>query len=181
MRTDLLDSASPGSDDRVIAYEVTFPDSGTYDLFARVRVGSNAWNDDSFFYAAGFGERGSTSASDWVMVNNLHAAGFTEPAHYVTGIWGVQGVLWKWVNLSEVDYGEVPVTFFVGPDDLTRIFLIGGRDDGLDIDKLAFGRAELYYTVENLDLGEPGSETLPGEEVTGPPLATGLEKFLGNI
>ncbi|MBN2012645.1 carbohydrate binding domain-containing protein, partial [candidate division KSB1 bacterium] len=48
---------NPGSDARVISYEVTFPDTGTYDLFFRLWVGPNTYDDDSFFYGNGFGEK----------------------------------------------------------------------------------------------------------------------------
>jgi len=51
----------PG-ENRTAIYEVTFVDTGTYDLFGRVQVGSDGFNDDSFFYGNGFGEKNSTNA-----------------------------------------------------------------------------------------------------------------------
>ncbi|MCB0277787.1 MAG: endo-1,4-beta-xylanase, partial [Calditrichaeota bacterium] len=62
---------------------------------------------------------------------------------------------------------------------LTRTFRIGGRETGLEIDRLAFGRADLYFTVGNLDNGEPGSEDPPGGGTEQDPLATGHSKWLG--
>jgi len=83
------------------------------------------------------------------------------------------------------DFGvsDSGVTFYLDADSLTQIFQIGAREDGLDIDKLAFGRADLYYTVENLDNREEGSVEYPEnvEIYNGPPLAEKHPKFLGNV
>ena len=62
---------SPGSDARVATFTVDFPAAGTYDLYARVRVGPGGAVDDSFFYANGFGVK-TTNAVDWIRVNNLN-------------------------------------------------------------------------------------------------------------
>ena len=64
-------------------------------------------------------------------------------------------------------------------DELTQTFQIGAREDGIDIDKIAFGRQGIFYTVSNLNNGQAGSTVRPGEEPVGPPLADGLDKFLG--
>ena len=53
--TNTVNSMNPGNDNRVITYQVTFPDSGTYDLYAHILVGKNMFDDDSYFYANGFG------------------------------------------------------------------------------------------------------------------------------
>src|SRR6185503_15698866 len=57
-----------------------------------------------------------------------------------------------------------------------------GREDGLDIDKIAFGPQGLFYTVNDLDNRLPGSSVPPPPPFTpsGPPIATGKEKFLGD-
>src|SRR5580765_5222798 len=67
--TILTDSAgtSPGSPARVATYSVNFPSAGTYQLYGRVRVGSGAFNDDSLFYANGFGAKSPTTSTDWVL------------------------------------------------------------------------------------------------------------------
>jgi endo-1,4-beta-xylanase len=95
---------NPGSDARVISYQVTFPDTGTYDLFVRLRVGPNTYDDDSFFYSNGFGEKVSTNDGDWIFVNGLAAAGFSEPTDVVLEAGGLGSGVWKWVNLSHNAY-----------------------------------------------------------------------------
>jgi endo-1,4-beta-xylanase len=54
----------------------------------------------------------------------------------------------------------------------------------LYIDKIAFGKGYLYYTVNDLDNGLPGSTTMVKPDSSnyyqGPPYAEGLAKFLGN-
>ena len=40
---------NPSNTNRVATYTVTFPAAGTYQLYARVRVGPDVWNDDSMF------------------------------------------------------------------------------------------------------------------------------------
>ncbi len=76
---------NPGSAARVASYTVTFPAAGAYDLYARVRVGSGTFNDDSLFYGNGFGVKNPALNSDWIFVNGLGAAGFTNPTNVVTG------------------------------------------------------------------------------------------------
>lgn len=173
---------NPGSPARMISYEITFPDTGVYDLFARIRVGSGTYDDDSFFYGNGFGEKDCAVDSEWIFVNGLAAAGFAGPADVVFEAGGLGSGVWKWVNLSRNAYqGSVTTTFHV-EDSLTGTFQIGAREDGLDIDKLAFGKSSLYFTVENLDNREPGSVEWPYENVwEGPPLASNQPKFVGNI
>lgn len=180
--TNFIDTSYPGLN-RIATYEVTFPDSGWYNLFARVRMGTaDPFNDDSFFYASGFGARDPVAPDDWIMANQLAQAGFTSPDQFVTGLGAAQGGVWKWVNLSENDLGEAPDSFYVGLDGITQIFQIGAREDGLDIDKLAFGRSDLYFTVQNLDQVTPGIDRLPNDDrPPGPPLAEGQDKWLGNI
>ncbi len=171
---------NPGSRARIISYEVTFPDTGTYDLFVRLRVGPGTWDDDSFFYGNGFGEKNSTTDADWVFINGLAAAGFSEPREIVREPGGLGSEIWKWVNVSRNGYqGGPAISFTIVEDNLTQTFEIGAREDGLDIDKIGFGKSYLYYTVERLDNREPGSTEGAGSVWEGPPLATGYSKFLG--
>ncbi|OGU60824.1 MAG: hypothetical protein A2V66_08720 [Ignavibacteria bacterium RBG_13_36_8] len=169
----------PGFDSRTITFEVTFPVGGTYNLFAHIRVGPQTYNDDSFFYANGFGVKDVIIADDWIIVNQLQTSGFSEADNVVHEPGGLGNGVWKWINLSQNSYYEAAVTFTVDNANLTVTFQIGGRETGLDIDRLAFGNADLYYTVGNLENVEPGSEELPGEVWQGPPLAMGKPKFLG--
>jgi endo-1,4-beta-xylanase len=179
--TNFVDANFPG-ENRTVSYEVTFPASGWYGLYARLYVGPSTFDDDSFFYADTFGVQDPMDAEDWIVANQLASAGFTEPDEFVTGIGGAQSEVWKWVNISENSFNEVPSdSFFVESGALTQTFEIGAREDGLRFDKFAFGRSDLYFTVANLDNVEAGVTELPIDEPDGPPLAAGLDKFLGNI
>ncbi len=173
---------SPEISARVISFEVTFPEAQNYDLYVRCRVGSGSFDDDSFFYGNGFGEKTPSSGDDWIRVNGIPNLGFTGATEVVTGDGGAGTGIWKWINLSEFSGDETPAQFSVSEGNLTRIFQIGAREDGLDIDKVAFARAEYFFTVENLDLVEEGSETDPGV-VNLEPLAgkEGIDKYLGNV
>jgi endo-1,4-beta-xylanase len=174
----------PLSEGHVITYEVTFPAPGEYNLFIRGRVGPDEWDADSFLYPEGFGEKDFEDVDDWRIGNGFAVGGYTAPTDVVTGA-GTAGIeVWKWINISEGNFHVEGITFTVGADSLTQTFQIGGRETGFDIDKIAFGRADLYYTVQNLDNVEPGSTEIQPPDIfiyEGPPLAEGLDKILGNI
>ncbi|MBN1184572.1 MAG: endo-1,4-beta-xylanase [Bacteroidales bacterium] len=174
-------ATQPNDASKVASFTVIFPDSGTYKLFARIRIGSNNYDDDSFYYANGLGSKNPTVGDDWITCNNMVASGYTILADVVQegGDAGLE--VWKWLALSEYtgDYGESPITFRVEQGELTQTFEIGAREDGFDVDKIAFGRVGIYYTVDNLNKGEAGSTTDPGDVPPTPPLANGLDKFLG--
>lgn len=179
--TDFNNAAYPGIPEKVATYEITFPDTGVYKLYARVFIGSGGANDDSFFHGNGFGTKDETNDADWVTVNNITVAGFTIPGDAVYQQGDAPQEVWKWLALSDYTGQETPITFTVPEGALTQTFQIGAREDGLEIDKLAFAKAYLYYTVENLDNVESGSPYLPGNEPIWPPLAYGLDKFLGCV
>jgi len=170
---------------RTVKYNVLFPYAGTYSLYAKVKVGPNGYNDDSFWYSNGFGDKDASNPDDWIAVNGLANAGFTNAEDVVFERGAAGNNVWKWVNLSNNKMeGEVPINFTVQEDSTTVIFMIGGREDGLYFDKFAFGRSDLYFTVEMLDSAWAGSPEWPKEPVEtwpGPPLATGHIKFLGNV
>jgi endo-1,4-beta-xylanase len=177
--------SSPGDTSRMITYNVTFPDSGIYNLFVHLRVGPAGFNDDSFFYGKGFGEKNDTAATDWVFINGLAAAGFADSAQVVDGPGSLGSGMWKWVNITRNSYQGTPGdSFYVSVDSLNKTFQIGSREDGLDIDKIAFGKHNLYFTVNSLNNDLPGTVTLPGADTVnvwqGPALAAGQGKFLGN-
>jgi len=73
----------------------------------------------------------------------------------------------------------------VSPDSLTRTFQIASRENGLDIDKIAFGKSDLYFTVHALDSLLVGASAMAatdtGAKYNGPALALGSPKFLGNL
>lgn len=177
--TNFLATSNPGDASKVAVFNVSFADSGTYKLFARIRIGAAGADDDSFFHGNGFGTKNPTADDDWITCNNMATAGYTILDDVVEGQGDAASGTWKWVALSDYTGFEDPITFRVELGDLDQIISFGAREDGLDIDKIAFGRAGIYYTVANLDNGEAGSETHPGEEPVGPPLAQGLDKFLG--
>lgn len=178
-QTNFISTDYPGSADKVASFTVNFADSGTYKLFARVRVGSSGAEDDSFFHGNGFGTQNPTSSDDWIICNNLNVAGYTILDDVVQGQGDAASQVWKWLALSDYTGQETPMTFRIELGGLTQTFEIGAREDGFDIDKIAFGREGIYYTVDNLNKGEAGSIYPPGEETAWPPLAYGLDKFLG--
>lgn len=161
-QTNFIDANFPGSMDKVVTFTLNFPDTGTYDLFARVRVGNENYNDDSYFIANSFGEKSPIDNTDWSVVNGIVEIGYADPEDVVTGGGNAGMLTWKWMNVSEYLGGHTPLTFTVGSTDSVYTFMYGAREDGLDLDKIAFGKSWLYYTVNNLENGEAGSDTLPG-------------------
>jgi endo-1,4-beta-xylanase len=180
--TDYAGLTSPGDTSRMATYQVIFQDSGFYNLFARLRVGPNTYNDDSYFYAHGFGAKRDTAGADWILVNGLASAGFSDSAAVVDGPGSLGTQLWKWVNVTKNTYQGTPGdSFYVHIDSLIQTFQIGSRENGLDIDKIAFGKSSLYFTVGALDNVLPGTPTKPGGGTvwTGPAFAAGMSKFIG--
>ncbi len=175
--SDLINSLNPGSADRVATYLVQFDEPGTYELYARVRVGPATWDDDSQFIPNGFGIKDPAQDTAWFRVNGLASAGYTASDAIVDGGGSAQSGVWKWINLSRFAEGAGNKTYTVAEDSLTRYFQIGAREDGLYLDKFVFGKTGLYYTVELLMNGEEGMETLPRD---GTPLAQGQDQFLGS-
>ncbi len=139
----------------MITYQVPFADSGKYNLFARVRVGAAGFDDDSFFYGNGFGSKRDTAAADWIIVNGLASAGFSDATAVVDGPGSLGTGVWKWVNLKNGYQGPPGQPFVVNIDSLEQTFQIGGRENGLDIDKLAFGKTSLSFTVGTLTACRP--------------------------
>ena len=66
------DTNAPTDDARVIELEIAFPEAGEYTLYARVRVGPNTVEDDSFFLPTEFGRN-----NGWETLNNI--SGFVVP------------------------------------------------------------------------------------------------------
>jgi glucuronoarabinoxylan endo-1,4-beta-xylanase len=150
--------SNPGSAARIATYSLSFPAAGVYQLYARVRVGPSTFNDDSLFYASGLGTKSPTLSSDWVLVNGLGAAGFSNSADVVTGGGTLGSGMWKWVNLSQFT-GQSGFTVSSGT--LTQTFQIGARENGLDVDKFVFGTANYTFTAANLDSGTDGTPPPP--------------------
>lgn len=172
----------PEGVESVITCQVNFQSAGSYQLFVRMRVGAGGFDDDSFFSAKGFGEKSLTNGADWVMVNGMASAGFTGIKNVVYEAGSAGSQVWKWVNITHNFFGTTVDPFVVEESQLSLTFQLGSREDGLEIDKIAFGKADLYYTVEALDNELPGSVEWPEEPIyPGPPLAEGKPKFLGNV
>ena len=91
---------------------------------------------------------------------------YTNEIDIVSGAGTVGVSQWKWIKLSDyIDrYSEAPVSFTVAEGALEQVIQIGGREDGLDIDKLVFGRSENTFTVAQLDAGDSGT-TAPQRDV----------------
>jgi len=180
--TATINGQNPGTAARVITYSVTFPGPGSYDLYARVRIGSGGANDDSFYYGNGFGSKLPADDTNWITVNQLNGVGYTGATEVVAGAGGGQQQVWKWLNLSAFNGGEPPISFTVPAGGLTQTFQIGAREDGLDIDKFVFGETGRFFTVANLDAGAQGSTTPPVVFTpTGLPMAAGKPKYLGGV
>jgi len=174
---------APGDAQRVATLQVTFPEAGAWQVYARVWVGSGGFNDDSMFLASATGQPDLGTSNQWVMVNGLAAAmGYNNSADYVLDQGLVSTQNWKWVNMSRAGSGNPP-NYQIAPDGLSQVIQFASREDGLRIDKFAFGREGVFFTVGNLDSGTAGTLDDPTEVFIpdGPPLATGKQKFLGNI
>ena len=176
--------AKPISEEHVVTLDVTFPYAGEYNMFMRGRVGPGESDDDSFFYPVDFGEMDVTDDSLWTVANQLDFAGYADPDAFVLEGGAAGAEVWKWLNISEGNYHDDSYTFTVPSDDTTLTFQIGGRETDFDMDKIAFGRSDLFYTVGMLDNAEAGLYEITEDPIVthpGPPLAEGLDKFLGNI
>lgn len=178
-KTDYNNAGFPGIADKVASFSVTFAEPGQYRLFARIRVGSGQYNDDSFYYGAGFGTKNPTNGDDWITCNGFVTPGFSNNDEIVDGEGSSSAEVWKWVSLSDYTGGDTPVLFEVSEDALVQTFEIGAREDGFDIDKIAFGQKGIYFTVSNLNNGEPGSDVPPEKPDLGPVLAENHDKFMG--
>ncbi|MBP1655915.1 MAG: xylanase [Bacteroidetes bacterium] len=180
--TNFITGGYPGDTSRMITYQVTFADSGKYNLYARVRVGAGGFDDDSFFYGNGFGVKRDTATADWIIVNGLASAGFSDATAVVGGPGALGSGVWKWVNLKNAYQSTPGQPFVVNIDSLEQTFQIGGRENGLDIDKLAFGKTSLSFTVANLDSVQAGTSETPVDTNAiwkGPAIASGMSKFIG--
>jgi len=147
---------NPGTSDKELTFSITFPEAGIYELYARFRVGAGGFNDDSFFFGKSFGTLSATNTDSWAYVNGLASGGYTSDNDIVTyqGSTGTQ--TWKWLNISKYYNNSTPSVFTVSAPTTTLTFQMGSREDGLDLDKIAFCRADYQYTVKNLNTSAPG-------------------------
>jgi endo-1,4-beta-xylanase len=181
---DLTTVPTGASDPRVTAHQITFPAAGDYVLYARMRVGPNASNDDSWYFGNGFGV-----TDNWQLYNTA-TGGFTAPTATVLPDGPAGSQVFKWVRISGIyNMGGIgPMTWPVPEGSLTQTFYWSTREDGMYMDKFAFGRADVCYTVADLDAGSAATGTCPPPpppppppyEHSGPPMATGKDKFVGS-
>lgn len=176
--TDFNNAAYPGIDDKISTYSVSFEAAGVYDLYARVRVGPNNANDDSFYVGNGFGVKTADVMEDWIRINGAGGTGEANLEAYVTedGVGGTE--IWKWINITECSCTEGVLDLTVADGGLTQTFQIGSREDGFDIDMLAFAHADRFYTGIDLMTGGTGTDEVNSDKTA--PIATGQTKFLGS-
>jgi endo-1,4-beta-xylanase len=181
----LTDAPADPADARVVSVQQQFPTAGTYQMYARVRIGPNGGNDDSFFIDTG------TEAPTWTVFNGLAGfpvrgqAGFQEGA-LIDDLRGQSPTgVWMWVLLEGAVY-TVPA------GQTTRTFAFATREDGLDIDKFAFAIMGDGYTTgftpDQLDARQRGVVVYPPvlpdpyePPADQPPLAVGASKWLGMV
>ncbi|RZK26448.1 MAG: hypothetical protein EOO63_14675, partial [Hymenobacter sp.] len=106
-------ASAPATANRVLTYTVTFPAAGTYDLYARMRVGPGGANDDSYFYATSFGTKNPVLGTDWINANGLFNVGYEAGSTLPVDGGGSGGTgVWKWLNMSKyAGYGVSGATF----------------------------------------------------------------------
>ncbi|KJD34709.1 hypothetical protein PK35_02820 [Tamlana nanhaiensis] len=151
-QTNFLSTSYPGTADKVITYNITFPEADTYDLYVKIYIGPEGNNDDSFYVAQSFGTKVETDSNDWVNMNRLDESGHTAGTDVVSGDMQSQIIeQWKWINLSQLWANGTNWTYTVNPGSLSVTYQIGAREDGLFIDKLVFGKTGTSYTVDELE------------------------------
>ncbi|MDQ8198160.1 endo-1,4-beta-xylanase [Pelagicoccus enzymogenes] len=175
--------SAPTSASTVASFSVTFPEAGDYELFARIYVGNGAANDDSFIPANDLGDATVGNSDDWSAANGLWNAGFSDPDEIVLSVGDTGTTTWKWIRVSTFsDVGLLTVP----SSQLTQTYKLASREDGLRIDKIAFGPLRVSFTVDQLDNGLAGwDQRQPNDgqdfQATGPILAHGKSKFLGSV
>jgi len=136
---------TPGHENRIATYTVTFPEAGTYDLYARLYIDTaieGAADCDSMFYGNGFGTKTANDVDDWTFCNGLDANPSDE---------------WFWINLSEDtgQWGEAGVSFTVPAGELTQTLQVGAREDYLRMDAFVFATATGTFYDRELDAAVP--------------------------
>jgi endo-1,4-beta-xylanase len=167
----------------IATYTVAFPAPGNWELYARIQVGPNGPNDDSFYFGNGFGTQ-VPETGNWALQNEANT-GFTNPDSTVLLGGNAGSNVWKWIKITGA---QGPNPWVVPAGALTQTFQWASREDGLLFDKLAFGRTGVCYTVANLDNQQAASGTCPPPPPPDPPpytrmdppIAQGIaDKYLG--
>ena len=180
--TTTVNRTTPPSAPDIGTYSVTFPAAGNWELYARYSVGPEAANDDSWYFGTGFGEKVPETGA-WSLQNDA-GTGFTNPTATVLNGGNTGSNVFKWVKITG---SQGPAAWVVPDGALTQTFQFGTREDGMRMDKFAFGRAGVCYTVNDLETAGPATGTCPPPPPpdpppytrTDPPIATGKDKYLG--
>jgi len=180
--TTTVNRTTPPSAPHIGTYSVTFPSGGNWELYARYSVGPDAANDDSWYFGTGFGVKVPETGA-WSLQNEA-GTGFTNPAATVLNGGSAGSNVFKWVKITG---SQGPAAWVVPAGTLTQTFQFGTREDGMRMDKFAFGRAGVCYTVNDLNNAGPATGTCPPPPPpdpppytrTDPPIATGKDKYLG--
>ena len=139
--TDKTTGTNPETEARTVSYSLTVA-AGTYDVYVRGRIGPNASNDDSFYYAKAFGDADPTVDAEW------------QPLQGSSGI--PQGSF-GWSNAL-----GATVTSTGG----TVQWEIGARENGFDMDAFALVSTGQSVTDAELDAAvavpEPSTTALLG-------------------
>src|SRR6187402_1327147 len=77
-------------------YSVTFPAGGNWELYARIQVGPNGANDDSFYFGNGFGTP-VPETGNWALQNEANT-GFTNAASTVLVGGSAGSNVFKWIK-----------------------------------------------------------------------------------
>ena len=154
--TTTVNRTTPPSVPHIGTYSVTFPAGGNWELYARIQVGPAGANDDSFYFGNGFGTP-VPETGNWSLQNEANT-GFTNAASTVLVGGSAGSNVFKWIKITGA---QGPNPWVVNPAALTQTFQWGSREDGLWLDKFAFGRQGVCYTVANLDNGQSATGTCP--------------------
>ncbi|MEO8177207.1 MAG: endo-1,4-beta-xylanase [Deltaproteobacteria bacterium] len=174
------------TDPRVSSQAVGLPAPGEYEIYARVRIGPEGGNDDSFFV-----NLPSAGAPSWQNVNGIAGYDVQGSPRYqegaIVGAFGGNSApgVWRWALLDGLRW-------VAAAGELSQTFSFATREDGLDIDKFAFALVGDGYTVgfttSQLDAGQAGvivpTPVLPDPfepPPDQPPLVVGSTKFLGMV
>jgi endo-1,4-beta-xylanase len=181
--TTTANRTTPPTVPHIASYTVTFPESGNWELYARILVGPNGANDDSFYFGNGFGTP-VPETGNWALQNEANT-GYTNAASTVLVGGNAGSNVFKWIKITGA---QGPNPWVVPAGSLSQTFQWGSREDGLFLDKFAFGRRGVCYTVANLDAGQSATGTCPPPPPpepppytrVGPPIADGItDKYLG--
>src|SRR5262245_52472030 len=97
--TTTVNRTTPPAAADIATYTVNFTAAGTYELYARFRVGPGGGSDDSWYFGQGFGEKQPENGAQWALWNDP-TSGFRNPGDTVI-VGGAAGFpVFKWVKIT---------------------------------------------------------------------------------